>query len=291
MTLYSKGGQYDWRVLPREEARRLEHVSRLAIAILGDGDSRADALVAMALAEYSAARRSGRRSRANADARRKIEDRLREVRERYPRSERYLDATIGLIHLAAESDRIDEARLLYDDLQGRQPAGTNGMARIRDALGPLALRLEGLPAFEATTLDGETVGPSSLAGKVVLLDFWATWCAPCVDELNRMRKIRGALSGDDRFEIVGVSLDHEDDLTAVRLREWLARREIDWPQIYEGQGWESELARSFRVREIPFTVLVGADGAIVGVDLHGKALKDAARSAVDAAVRRAGRVP
>jgi thiol-disulfide isomerase/thioredoxin len=107
-----------------------------------------------------------------------------------------------------------------------------------------------------------------MKGKVVLIDFWATWCRPCMLEVPTLKRAYEAFS-DKGFEIIGVTLDRGDRGTFVKK---LASLEIAWPQIYDGRGWESGLAQQFNVSSIPCTVLLDRDGTIAGVDFRGEAL-------------------
>jgi peroxiredoxin len=111
---------------------------------------------------------------------------------------------------------------------------------------------------------GETLSLSELKGKVVLLDFWATWCGPCVGELPNVQKTYGEFH-DKGFDIVGISLD--DDLDA--LDKFIKEKVMPWPQVADGKGWEAEIGRLYNVNGIPFTVLVGRDGLIKAMDLRG----------------------
>jgi thiol-disulfide isomerase/thioredoxin len=134
-------------------------------------------------------------------------------------------------------------------------------AREREAA--LMLALAGVPPFEATDLGGEPRGSEDLAGKVVLIDFWATWCPPCVEQIPELAALHRQLAGDERFLVLGVSLDAGEDMDAESFDAWLARQGVIWPQIRDGQGDLSPLARAFGVEAVPFQVLVGPDGSVV----------------------------
>ncbi|MBI2193563.1 MAG: TlpA family protein disulfide reductase [Planctomycetes bacterium] len=129
--------------------------------------------------------------------------------------------------------------------------------------------------FDEKSLDGKMVSASLYRGKVVLIDFWATWCQPCMQELP------GLVEGYRRyqpqgFEIIGISLDQEDrkgDLP--NLRQVIRRKKVTWPQIADGQGWQSQLAEKYKIRSIPATYLLDRQGRIYRKGLRGKALWDA----------------
>jgi thiol-disulfide isomerase/thioredoxin len=140
------------------------------------------------------------------------------------------------------------------------------------------------PAFSVTTLDGQHITMDSLAGKVVLIDFWATWCGPCREALPRIRKIAQKFDGQP-FVVLSVSLD--DD--AEKWRGFVNKNEMTWLQYRDG-GFDGALAKRFGVDAIPATFTIDADGVLedqhVGdADIEGK-LKKLIAQAVEAANRK-----
>ena len=122
--------------------------------------------------------------------------------------------------------------------------------------------------FEARDLDGRRWTAAELDGRVVLLDFWATWCAPCLAEIPTLRRASERF-GDRGFLVLGVSLDRGERRN---LESFLRRQGIDWPQVHDGRGVDGPLARRFRVTAVPRTFLIDRAGRIVGIDLKGKML-------------------
>lgn len=134
------------------------------------------------------------------------------------------------------------------------------------------------PDFEATDLDGKPLSVASRKGKVVLVDFWATWCGPCRGELPNVIATYKK-HHDAGFEIIGVSLDSDRD----KLDTFLKQQDgMTWPQYFDGQGWSNKLAMKYGVQSIPFAVLIGPDGKVIGKDLRGEDLEDAVAKAVAA---------
>lgn len=132
------------------------------------------------------------------------------------------------------------------------------------------------PDFSEQDLNGKPISVAGFKGKTVLIDFWATWCGPCRAELPNV--IATYKKYHDRgFEIIGVSLDSDRDKLVSFLKE---QDGMTWPQFFDGQGWSNKLAVKYGVEAIPFTVLVGGDGKIIGTDLRGDDLVNAVARAV-----------
>lgn len=116
---------------------------------------------------------------------------------------------------------------------------------------------------------GETVKLSSLRGEYVLIDFWASWCKPCRAENPNVVKMYNKYK-DKGFEIYGVSLDKKRNA-------WLQAIEqdnIEWVQVSDLKGWQSEAAGIYSVSSIPATFLLNPEGEIIAKNLRGKKLED-----------------
>lgn len=123
------------------------------------------------------------------------------------------------------------------------------------------------PEISLQTPDGKTVTLSSLRGKYVLVDFWASWCGPCRQENPNVVKAYNAFKGKN-FTILGVSLDEDKD-------KWLKAIEKDkltWPHISDLKGWQSLAARDYNVNSIPANFLVDPAGNIIAANLRGEEL-------------------
>lgn len=114
--------------------------------------------------------------------------------------------------------------------------------------------------------EGEEVALSDYAGKgkVVLVDFWASWCPPCIMDMPFLVDAYAKYKGKG-FEIVGVSIDHENDKWKSRIEEL----NITWPQVSDLKGWKSELSKPYAVSSIPHTVLIDKDGTIIDKKISG----------------------
>lgn len=124
--------------------------------------------------------------------------------------------------------------------------------------------------FKLGDLQGNPVRLSDYVGKgkVVLIDFWASWCVPCRRSMPRMKELYGAYK-DRGFEIVGVSLDSNKEAWQTALRQL----ELPWPQMSDLKGWDSEAARLYAVKAIPQTILIDTSGNIVGIRLSADAIE------------------
>lgn len=123
------------------------------------------------------------------------------------------------------------------------------------------------PEIVLPTPEGKELALSALRGKVVLIDFWASWCGPCRREMPNVVAAYKKYK-DKGFEIYGVSLDKEKD-------KWLAaiaKDGITWPQVSDLRYWESSVVPLYSIEGIPFTVLVDREGNILAKNLRGPAL-------------------
>jgi thiol-disulfide isomerase/thioredoxin len=122
----------------------------------------------------------------------------------------------------------------------------------------------------ADAIKGTTVSIKELKGKVVVIDFWATWCGPCVAEMPNMKKLYAEYKPKG-VEFIGVSLDEAKESGGLdKLKAFVAKNEITWPQYYQGKGWESDFSRGWGINSIPAVFVVDPQGKLYSVNARGK---------------------
>ena len=125
-----------------------------------------------------------------------------------------------------------------------------------------------LPEFSPVVdLDSKPVSLADYRGKLVLLDFWATWCGPCIVELPKVKEAYEKYH-DKGFEIIGISLDTDE----AALRKFIKENQLPWRQVFDGKGWETPLAQQYGVRGIPAQFLIDQEGRVISVKARGERL-------------------
>jgi thiol-disulfide isomerase/thioredoxin len=156
---------------------------------------------------------------------------------------------------------------VYETLQERFPDSPNLRDKATKELNRLEKVGKSSPAFEAREISGKEISLASLKGKYVLIDFWATWCAPCISELPRLQEAYRKHHGSG-FEIVSVSLDE----TRAAVTDFVKVRKLPWPQIHNATGG-ADLVEAFGVSAIPAAYLLDPEGTIIRLDPRGPTLE------------------
>ncbi|HVU08658.1 MAG TPA: TlpA disulfide reductase family protein [Verrucomicrobiae bacterium] len=192
----------------------------------------------------------------------------------------YMKATL-YSEVIGDTQKSDELmKQLKSEFQGtafvtnleKQEAAAAAAKKIQDGLVVGAK----FPDFNEVDLDGKSLSIANYKGKVVMIDFWATWCPPCRGEIPNVVATYEKYHNKG-FEIIGVSLDQDK----AKLLNYTKDQKMTWQQFFDGQGWSNKLAVKYGVESIPATFLLDGNGAIIDKDLRGDDLTQAVAKALD----------
>lgn len=166
-----------------------------------------------------------------------------------------------LLGVAQNSDEQKTRTILKEIAGSKAPenvkAAAKGMGAKLDAVGkPVDIKF--------TALDGREVNVGSLGGKVVLVDFWATWCGPCVGEIPHVKEAYDKLHAKG-FEIVGISFDQDKKA----LEDFVKEKGMAWPQYFDGKGWQNSFGQKYGINSIPAMWLVDKKGNLRDLNARG----------------------
>lgn len=174
-----------------------------------------------------------------------------------------LEAVADEPFAGAEAERIVSVLKRSDDQDVREAsARIEGLSRRLNSLG-------GAFDFSGAMLDGEPITAEQFEGKVVLIDFWATWCTACVEELPNLKKLHDEYH-DQGFEVLGVCLDDDPEASAAFIRQ----RKLPWKQIdVGGRPGDHVLAERYGVMALPVVLLLDQQGRVVSLQARGETLE------------------
>jgi peroxiredoxin len=179
-----------------------------------------------------------------------------------------LSAYLGLVYLGQPGSET-AMKNLYDSLAPGVQKTFFGK-KMNEIVAAAVATSEGAPApeFMMNDVNDKPVSLSSLKGQVVLIDFWASWCAPCREENPNVVKAYNAYK-DKGFTVLGVSLDKGKE-------EWvkaIADDKLTWTHVSDLKYWDNAAAKLYKVQSIPANFLLDKEGRIIGRDLRGPALE------------------
>jgi thiol-disulfide isomerase/thioredoxin len=182
------------------------------------------------------------------------------------------DEPYQLLMMVAEQSTPEKSKAIAQEI-----VDGPGPGKIKEAAQGLLTRMEavGKPVeIKFTALDGREVDVTKMPGKVVLIDFWATWCGPCVAEIPHVKEAYEKLHSQG-FEIVGISFDNAKDKE--KLEGFVAKQKMEWPQYFDGKGWENKYGQQYAIHGIPTMWLVDKKGNLRDVNARGDLAKKVAK--------------
>ncbi len=210
--------------------------------------------------------------------------------ENYPKATYFATA---LLEMGLAYDRIDQhdkADRAYHRLAGHPKYGSRASAKTaklllqlekENRIGEVPTRashrgrpdaLVGKKAidFNVKDLNGDDLSLEKYRGNVILLDFWAVWCGPCIAEMPNVKQVYEKYK-EANFQIIGISLDQSRDT----LVGYLEKEGITWPQFFDGNGWQNQVAEMYGINSIPRMYLIDDEGVVRKANVRGQALEPA----------------
>ncbi|TDP03364.1 TlpA family protein disulfide reductase [Flavobacterium sp. 245] len=131
------------------------------------------------------------------------------------------------------------------------------------------------PEIELPDTKGNVVSLSSFRGSLVLVDFWASWCGPCIKEQPALLKLHNAYP--DKLSIYSVSMDTKKPLWTAAI----AKGKLPWTQVSDLKYWSSPVVSAYMLQSVPLNFLIDKNGIILAKNIHGKALEDMVKSILE----------
>jgi thiol-disulfide isomerase/thioredoxin len=177
--------------------------------------------------------------------------------------QRVFEAGMAIAEAYLDCGQVEPVKELYETLRKR----FSFVSDVNQVLGAKVDELywigRAAPVLEGKDLEGNPIDlATDYKGRVVLIDFWATWCAPCVASLPDLRETYRTYH-DKGFDIIGVNLDTDQKA----FESFWKRSKIDWPQLCDGQSYRSPNVRKYDVMSIPATFLIDREGKIARVGI------------------------
>ncbi len=183
---------------------------------------------------------------------------LLDARKQFPKSQMIYTQLLML----ARNKPDDEAMKIAQEIVSSEHAPAPVKQQAQDILdGKRPYNLGKPLEIKFAAVDGREVDLVKLKGKVVLIDFWATWCGPCVAELPHVKAVYDKYH-DKGLEIIGISLDQQKE----KLVSFTKENQMPWPQYFDGQGWSNAISSRFGIQSIPTMWLVDRNGNLADLN-------------------------
>lgn len=187
-------------------------------------------------------------------------------------------ALFGTVLRWTGDDETDRLRRIVDAYAAAHP-GTEMATVMLDKVARYEKTAIGAPApeLEGETPDGTSIKLSENLGKVTLIDFWASWCGPCISQLPDLHAVQDEF-GERGLTIFGLSVDNKGD----RWKRAIERHNMLWLHASDLAGWDSPNANRYNVTFVPYNVLLDAEGRIVAKNLHETELREKIQELLEA---------
>ncbi|RED26787.1 thiol-disulfide isomerase/thioredoxin [Flavobacterium cutihirudinis] len=131
------------------------------------------------------------------------------------------------------------------------------------------------PEIDLPNTKGENISLSSLRGSLVLVDFWASWCGPCIKEQPTLLKLHNTYP--EKLSIYSISMDTKKPLWATAI----AKGKLPWTNVSDLKYWQSPVVADYMLQSVPLNFLIDKNGIILAKNIHGKALEDMIKGLLD----------
>jgi thiol-disulfide isomerase/thioredoxin len=190
----------------------------------------------------------------------RAEKAAKELQSQFPQRDEAAQLLLMIAQALVEDNQLESARNLAREVENKAQGDTKSesqalLRKVNRVGKPLQLKFKDLA--------GKEIDVKDYAGKVVLIDFWATWCGPCVAALPEVKETYAKFHAQG-FEILGLSLDKERDA----LTKFVATEKMNWPQYFDGLGWENKFTQEFEITGIPTMWLVDKKGNLRDLSAH-----------------------
>ena len=184
-----------------------------------------------------------------------LDEQAKILRQEFPRLDESYDPLLSAAQARFLNDDLEKAATMARDLSS-SPAPDSIKESARNLL-QMIERVGKPVSIQFTDLNGNEVNLTKLQGRVVLVDFWATWCTLCMEEMPKVVQVYQDLHAKG-FEVVGLSFDSDRAV----LGKALEKQKMTWPQFFDGAGWDNKFAKEYDITALPVMWLIDKQGVL-----------------------------